>query len=110
MDAQRAAARTDAEQLRERLVGGDVPDVEDLGLRVQAVRAHAFGVAGQLERLGHLGLGHEGALALHAQQPALDDELGERLPDRGPRGSVRARELSLRRYRAAGVQRRGEFE
>jgi len=71
------------EQLGERLVGGHVADVEDLGLRVQAVRAHALGVAGQLERLGHLGLGDEGALALHPQQPTLDHQLRQRLAHRG---------------------------
>ena len=50
------------------------------------------------------------AHGLHPQQPALDDQLGERLPDRGPRGPVRAGELPLRRYRAARVQRGGELE
>jgi hypothetical protein len=110
VDTHRSPARPDAEQRRELLVRRDVPDVEDLGVRMQAVGAHAFGVAGELQRLGHLGLGHEGALALHAQQAALDDELGERLPHGGPRGSVRAGQLPLGRNRAAGVQGGGELE
>src|ERR1039457_2216698 len=101
---------TTDEQRRELLVGGDVPDVEDLGLRMQAVRAHAFRVAGQLQRLGHLGFGHEGALALQPPQPPLDDELGQRLPHRGPRGPVRTGELALGRNGAAGVQGRGELQ
>ena len=50
------------------------------------------------------------AHGLHPQQSALDDQLGERLPDRRARGPVRAGELPLRRYRAAGVQRGGELE
>ena len=37
---------------------------------------HALGVAGELEDLCHLRLGDEGALALHAQQPPLDHQLG----------------------------------
>jgi len=47
VDAQQAAAGTHVEQRGELLVGGDIADVEDFGLRVQAVLPHALGVAGK---------------------------------------------------------------
>ena len=94
----------------ELLVGGDVADVEDLGLRVEAVLPHPLGVAGELERLGDLRLGDERALALHAQQAPLDDQLGQGLPDGGPGGAVEPGELAFRRHRAAGRHGRREVE
>jgi hypothetical protein len=81
---QRPPAGTDAQQPGQVLIGGHVPDFKDSRLRVQAVLAHAFGVAGQLEQLRHLRLGDEGALALHAQQAALDHQFSQRLAHRGP--------------------------
>jgi len=110
VDAQRAAPRADTEQQGEVLIGRDVADLQDFRLRVQAVRPHAFGVAGQLQGLSHLGLGHERALALPPQQASLDHQLGQRLADGGPRRTVIAGQLAFRRDRAAWRHRDDELE
>ena len=110
VDAEQPAARPHRQQRRQLLVGGDVADVQDLGLRVEAVLAHALGVARELERLGDLRLGDERALALHPQQAPLDDQFGQGLPHGRPRRPVQPGELALRRHRAAGRHGRREVE
>ena len=110
VDTQHPAAGPDAEQPGELVVGGDVAGVQDHRLRVQPLGPHPLGVAGQLQHLGDLGHGHERALALHPQQPPLDDELGQRLPHGGPRRPVPEGELTLGRDRGARCHRPGQLE
>jgi hypothetical protein len=105
VDAQHPAAGPDAEQGGQALVGGDVADLQDAGLGPQPVVAHVLGVADQLELLGDLRLGDEGALALDALEPALDDQLGQGLPDGGTGRLVLLGQGPLRGQRAAGRER-----
>ena len=90
-----------ARRAGEFVVGGHVADLEYPGLGVQPVRTHAFGVAGQFEDLRHLRLCHERSPALHPQQPALDNQFGQCLPDGRPRCRVPLGEFTFRRNRAS---------
>lgn len=87
------------------LVRGHITDRKQLRARGQAPSAHVLGIAGQLERLCHLGHRGEGAPALHAQEPPFDRELSQCLTDGGPAGG------ELHRQGALGQQRlaRGEL-
>lgn len=91
----------DVQQPGEPVVGGDVADVQQLRGRFEALGPHVLGVRGELQRLRHLGLGDEGALALDALQAALDHQLLQGLAHRRARGVELGGQGALRRDRCA---------
>ncbi len=105
LDAQHPAARRDVQQPGEGVVRRDVADVQELGRRLQALGAHVLGVRGELERLGDLRLGDEGALALDAFEAALDDQFLQGLAHGRARGVELGGQSAFGRH--GGARRHG---